>query len=76
MTKKYYHLFLNEGEGWEDVFSSYSKQEIEDEWDCYQGYYHPHFSRNWMKKDRKVVTTDGSNEQAVAAWKELNGVTS
>lgn len=72
MTKKYYHLICDEGEAWVDYFGSYDKQEIEDEWDCYQGYYHPHYSRNWMNKDKVIIVTDGSHTQMVAALDKLN----
>jgi len=75
-TTKYYTLFLNSGEahGWEDVHGDYSRQSCKDEWDfSYWGYTHPVFDRYWQNKDAKIITTDGSHEQLIAAAARLNG---
>jgi hypothetical protein len=70
---KYYHLICNEGDQWVDVFGSYTRKEVVEEWDgAYAGYTHPSFDDVWRQKHRKIISTDGSLKQLVVALEAIN----
>jgi len=46
---------------------------VTEEWDgAYAGYTHPSFDDVWRQKHRKIISTNGSLSQLVAALKVIN----